>query len=222
MVADMKRFIYKYILPYLGLLLIKALSATYRIRVMNEEIEKSIYERGEVPIYCSWHQRFFSGFGFFPKRHPLAIMVSQSRDGDFGSRMIEIMGVHTARGSSSRGGREALQDLIGYIEKGIPAGHIVDGPRGPAGKIKPGLIKLAQYSGMPILPAIISPEKKWVFKSWDRFMIPKPFSRIIIRFDEETYVPDELDSDTFEEIRSEIEDRMHLLYKETDEIWDKK
>jgi lysophospholipid acyltransferase (LPLAT)-like uncharacterized protein len=220
--ANMKRFIYKYILPYLGLFLIKALSATYRIRVINEEIEKSIYERGEVPIYCSWHQRFFSGFGFFPKRHPLAIMVSQSRDGDFGSRMIEIMGVHTARGSSSRGGGEALQDLIGYIEKGIPAGHIVDGPRGPAGRIKPGLIKLAQYSGMPILPAIISPEKKWVFKSWDRFMIPKPFSRIIIRFDEETYVPDELDSDKFEEIRSEIEDRLYLLYKETDEIWDKK
>lgn len=217
----MKRFIYRNLLPSLGLFFIKALSATYRFRVINEEIEKAIYERGEVPIYCSWHQRFFSGFGFFPKRYPLSIMVSRSKDGDFGSRIVEKMGVYTARGSSSRGGKEAFEDLTQFLKQGIPVGHIVDGPRGPAMKIKPGLIKLAQHSGMPILPAIISPERKWTFNSWDRFMIPKLFSRIIIRFDREIYVPRDLDQSSFETLRKNVEERLSHLYQITDALWEK-
>ena len=95
----------------------------------------------------------------------------------------------------------------------------MDGPKGPFGVVKPGLLVIAQHSGMPILPAIVSGEKSWVFKSWDKFRVPKPFSRVIMRFDRETYVPADIDADEFKRIRTDIEKRLYELYAETDAIW---
>jgi hypothetical protein len=146
-------------------------------------------------------------------------MVSQSQDGDFISEMITRLGWHAARGSSSRGGSKALRELVGCLRKGIAVGHIVDGPRGPFGEVKPGLLTLAQVSGMPIVPMVISPERKWVFRSWDRFMIPKPFSRVIIRFDGPVYVPRRLDEADFESERQAVQDRLRQLYGDTDRAW---
>jgi lysophospholipid acyltransferase (LPLAT)-like uncharacterized protein len=213
----MEKSIYKLTRPA-GLLL-NALTATYRLEVLNGDIESGVYGRGEVPIYCSWHQRWFAGITFMPKRRPIAIMVSQSKDGEFISRIIEALGWHVARGSSSRGGKKALKELLRLLRSGVSVGHIVDGPRGPFGEIKPGLLSLAQISGMPIVPMIISPEKKWVCNSWDRFMVPKPFSRVLIRFDREIYVPRKLSENGFEELRNQIELRLRSLYQETDDLW---
>jgi len=205
-----------------GSLLLKTILSTYRLKMMHSEIEDSVYSRGEVPIYCSWHQRWFAGIGFLPKRHPIAIMVSQSRDGEVISKMIGPLGWHTVRGSSSNGGTKAFKELLGCIKKNFAVAHIVDGPRGPFGEIKPGLLSLARISGMPILPIIASPERKWTFNSWDRFMIPQPFSRIIIRFDKAIYVPRRLSEDEADELRVQIEQRLRSLYKMTDELWDSK
>jgi len=205
-----------------GSLLLRAVSSTYKVTLWGGEIESSVYSRGEVPIFCSWHQRWFAGITFLPKRHPTAIMVSQSRDGEIISRMIAALGWQVARGSSSKGGMKALRELLGCLKKGFAVGHIVDGPRGPFGEIKPGLLSLAQISGMPIVPMIISPEKSWAFNSWDRFLIPKPFSRVVIRFDKEIYVPRKLSGDAAEELRKQVEQRLRSLYKETDEVWSSK
>ena len=120
-----------------GVRLLKALGRSYRYEVLNGEIDSAVYRRGEVPIYCSWHQRWFAGITFMPGRHPIAIMVSQSQDGDFISEMITRLGWHAARGSSSRGGSKALRELVGCLRRGIAVGHIVDGPRGPFGEVKP-------------------------------------------------------------------------------------
>jgi lysophospholipid acyltransferase (LPLAT)-like uncharacterized protein len=95
----------------------------------------------------------------------------------------------------------------------------VDGPTGPLGVVKPGLLLMAQATGMPIVPVITSAEKKWVFNSWDRFMVPKPFSRVIIRFSDEIRIPKELQRFDFEEKRSSIENTLKKLYIETDAIW---
>ncbi len=93
------------------------------------------------------------------------------------------------------GGEEALAEIKRLGTSGFRVGHIVDGPRGPFGVIKPGLIRIAQFTGMPIVPTITSARHRWVFsKSWDRFMVPKPFSRVIIRFAEPVYVPEDLDT----------------------------
>ena len=164
---------------YIGLLIVKIISSTYTIRIVGPEIEKNILKKKQVPIYASWHQRFFPGITLFAVRKPIAIMISQSRDGELISGIVNRLGWRPVRGSSSRGGRDALREIKTLVHKGYKVGHIVDGPRGPLGIVKPGLLLIAQISGAPIIPTITSAERKWVFNSWDRFVIPKPFSRVI-------------------------------------------
>jgi len=214
----LKRFLYRYVLPYIGFIIVKLLFFTYRIRVLNPEIEENIYKRGEVPIYASWHQRLFIGTSFLAKRH-IAVMISLSKDGDLIAKIVKMLGLYPVRGSSSKNGIEALRNLKRIIKDGVPIGHIVDGPKGPAREIKVGLLLIAKYSGMPILPIIISTEKKWCFNSWDRFIIPKPFSRIVVKFDKEIYIPKKMNRKKFLEIKISLENRFTEIYQETDKIW---
>jgi lysophospholipid acyltransferase (LPLAT)-like uncharacterized protein len=215
-------FLYHWILPYAGLFLVKILSSTCRLRIVGPENESGPIERDGSIIYASWHQRFFPGITFFSTRRPIAILISQSRDGEFVAHIVTILGWLAVRGSSSKGGSEGLQRLKELSRRGYRIGHIVDGPKGPFGEIKPGLLRIAQVSGMAIVPTITSSERHWTFRSWDRFMVPKPFSRVIIRFGEPTYVPSDLDEDAFEEKRRLIAQRMKQLYEDTDLIWNDK
>ena len=214
-----KRFLYDRLFIYLGFAFIKIISATYRIKTVRPEIELNILKKGFVPIYASWHQRFFPGITFFANRRPISIIISQSRDGELIAKIANLLGWHPVRGSSSRDGIKALYDIREKARKGYKVGHIVDGPRGPFGVVKPGLLRIAQHSGMPILPAITSSERKWIFNSWDRFMIPKPFSRVIIRFGDEIHIPKNLKNTGFEKKRLSIERTLNELYLKTDDIW---
>jgi lysophospholipid acyltransferase (LPLAT)-like uncharacterized protein len=215
----LKRFLYSDIVIYIGLLIVKVISSTYRIKIVNPEIELNVIKKGQVPIYASWHQRFFPGITLFSTRRPISIMVSQSRDGEIISKIIRALGWHPVRGSSSRGGKEALKELYKLMDKGYKIAHIVDGPKGPHGIVKPGLLLIAQITGMPIIPTISSAEKKWVFNSWDHFIVPKPFSRVIISFEDEIYVPKNVQGPAFEEKRFFIEHTFKKLYTEKDNIW---
>ena len=211
---------YRYVFPYGGLLLVKIIASTYRVKILDLQNESNILERDNSIIYASWHQRFFPGITLFAKRKPIAIIISQSRDGDFISRMVGLLGWYSVRGSSSRGGSQALRRVNELAACGYKIGHLVDGPRGPFGVIKPGLLRIAQIAGKPVLPTIISAQKKWVFNSWDKFIVPKPFSRIIIRFAQPIYVPPKLDEKEFEKKRLLIEQTLKELYEDTDRIWD--
>ena len=215
----LKRLLNLKIFSYIGLFIVKIISSTYRIRIINPEVERDILKRGHVPIYASWHQRFFPGITFLASRKPISIIISQSKDGELISRIVNILGWYPVRGSSSKGGRQALRKIKKLVHEGCKVGHIVDGPTGPLGVVKPGLLLIAQASGMPIVPSIVSAEKKWVFNSWDRFMVPKPFSRVIIRFSDEIRIPRKLQQSDFEEKRSSIENTFIKLYIETDAMW---
>jgi lysophospholipid acyltransferase (LPLAT)-like uncharacterized protein len=216
----LNRLIYWESFVYIGLLIVKIISSTYKIRVINPEVELNVLKRGQVPIYASWHQRFFPGITFIAKRKPISIMISQSKDGELISRIVDQLGWHPVRGSSSRGGKRALKEVYTLAKKGCKVAHIVDGPKGPQGVVKPGLLIISKASGMPILPTITSAEKKWVFNSWDRFIVPKPFSRVIIRFGDEINVPKNLQGPAFENKRFSIEDTLKKLYIETDSLWE--
>jgi lysophospholipid acyltransferase (LPLAT)-like uncharacterized protein len=211
--------LYHYVLSYVGLFLVKVLSSTYRLRIVDPRKERDCIEKDGSIIYASWHQRFFPGVTFFATRRPISILISQSRDGEFASHIVNILGWHAVRGSSSKGGSEGLQQLKELARKGYKIGHIVDGPKGPFSVIKPGLLRIAQVSGKAIIPTITSSQRKWTFRSWDRFMVPKPFSRVIIRFGDPIYIPPDLDEDVFEKKRLLIEQRMKELYDDTDRIW---
>lgn len=216
----LKHFVYRQVIPRAGLAAVRILSATFRVRLVDPDNEHAALEQGHGLIYASWHQRFFPGITFFSTRKPIAIIVSKSLDGEMIARVVRALGWHPVRGSSSRGGKEALAEIKRLGHSGFRVGHIVDGPRGPFGVIKPGLIRIAQFTGMPIVPTITSAQHRWVFsQSWDRFMVPKPFSRVIIRFGAPLFVPEDLDTRAFEAQRRMVEQILADLYADTDRIW---
>ncbi|MCP4673025.1 MAG: lysophospholipid acyltransferase family protein [Desulfobacula sp.] len=214
-----KHLLYRYILPYGGLMLIKLISLTYRFKILDLEKEQEILNNKKRLVYASWHQRFFPGITFFSTRKPIAIIISKSNDGEMIARAVDILGWYPVRGSSSRGGKQALEKIKNLALSEYKIGHIVDGPQGPFGVVKPGLIKIAQAADLPIVPTITSAQKKWIFNSWDRFMVPKPFSRIIIRFGDAIHIPSEMNKDKFEKKRLLVETQMKVLYEDTDRIW---
>ncbi|WP_020587208.1 lysophospholipid acyltransferase family protein [Desulfobacter curvatus] len=214
-----RHFLYYYLFPYTGLFFVRLLSATYRIKIVDPDNEQNILKAGGRVVYASWHQRFFPGITFFSKRKPIAIMISQSRDGEIAARAVTVMGWRAVRGSSSRGGGQALETIKNLIGQGYKIGHIVDGPQGPFGTVKPGLIRIAQYADSPIVPVITSGQNRWVFNSWDRFMVPKPFSRVIIRFGFPIHVPRDMGSDGFEKMQTRVAQVLKHLYEDTDAVW---
>lgn len=186
---------------------IRIYSGTFRITVENEREWMDPVENGQPVVLCCWHQQFFAAIRHFrnysPYRPPL--MISKSRDGALIAGVATRTGWDIVRGSSSRGGREALGEMVEKLGKRKVAGHIVDGPRGPAGIVKAGAIRLAQQADAVIVPFYTTAERAWYFKSWDRFMIPKPFSRVTLRFGESFPVPRTNTAEEFEALRLELE-----------------
>ena len=135
-------------------------------------------------------------------------MISQSRDGEIVARMCKHNGWHAVRGSSSKGGREALKKMITNLREAKLAGHIVDGPKGPSGKVKPGTIRLAHITHAVIVPVSVSAEKAWYFNSWDKFLLPKPFSKVRLGFGKMIKFDRTKDRDIFEAQRKQLEDIM--------------
>ena len=135
-------------------------------------------------MLCTWHQQFFSAIRHFKtyERFSPSIMISRSRDGEIIADVARRSGWTPVRGSSSRGGHAALQDVTANLNRARLAAHIVDGPRGPAGRVKAGIIRLAHTTGAAVVPFSVSAEKAWYFNSWDRFMLPKPLSRVTLCF----------------------------------------
>jgi lysophospholipid acyltransferase (LPLAT)-like uncharacterized protein len=212
-------FLYRQLFPRAGLLLVRLISRTYRYRLVDADNERGVLSAYGTVVYASWHQRFFPGIAFFATRKPIAIMISQSRDGEMIARVVDILGWRSVRGSSSRGGMRALKEMRVLTRRGYRIGHIVDGPQGPFGVVKPGLLTIAQFAGAPVVPVITSAQRCWVFNSWDRFMVPKPFSNVLIRFGPPIPVPRRMTANAFEALRQDMEERIKELYAETDNWW---
>jgi lysophospholipid acyltransferase (LPLAT)-like uncharacterized protein len=154
-------------------------------------------------IFCFWHQCVLPCTFYF-RRTGATIIVSRSFDGELIARTLELFGYKTVRGSSSRGAREGLLGLQQVIDAGKPAIFTADGPRGPIFQIKMGPIKLAHLTGARIGAFHLEPERAWSMHSWDRFMVPRPFTRIVVSWVRWTVVPPELSADQFEEKREEL------------------
>ena len=217
---DIKFYIAKHFLITLGYWVCRLHASTIRVIPDGVERVRNHIAGGGTVIFACWHQRFFSGF-FVPRIFGMTpcIMISQSRDGDVVSDVVARIGWVPVRGSTSRGGKKALQEMIIGIEKYRMGAHIVDGPQGPPQIIKPGLVALASQTGAAVSPGYISYENPFVFNSWDRFMIPKPFSRVLLRAGVFIFVPKDLDEQRFEETRLAIERTMIEGYAEADASW---
>jgi lysophospholipid acyltransferase (LPLAT)-like uncharacterized protein len=168
-----------------------------------------------IPI---WHQRLFPALAYareFMEFRPI-VMISQSRDGELIADIAQRLGFVPVRGSSSRGGTEALKTILRKLEENPVVGHVVDGPRGPKGTVKPGLIRMAQLSGAVVLPLILSVDKAWIAGSWDRFLIPKPFSRVTVQWGDPFSVPRKTDPEAFDAFRRQIQEKLIRAHAEAD------
>lgn len=166
--------------------LIRAYAWTFRLHVENEKPWLEYRQNGGRVLLCSWHQQFFSAirhFKTYAPYHP-ALMISQSKDGDIIAGIAEKSGWRAVRGSSSRDGGRALKEMVAHLKRSGLAAHVVDGPRGPAGVIKAGVVSLARATGAVVVPFYATSDRAWYFNSWDRFMLPKPFARVTLRFGE--------------------------------------
>jgi hypothetical protein len=178
---------------------------TWRFEAIAEEGVTPLLEGNGAgaEIFCFWHQCVLP-CTFYYRRTGATILISRSFDGELITRILELFGFHAVRGSSSRGAREGLLGLKHVIEAGKPAIFTADGPRGPIYRTKKGPIKLAQTTGARIGAFHLEPERAWTMGSWDRFLIPKPFTRIVVSWARWTRVPKDLAEEEFELKREEL------------------
>jgi len=194
----------------LGACLVRLWIFTLRYRIVDRA---GVLETPpEKPLlWAFWHNKLFVMPRLFERYFPGrlgAALASASKDGEIISAFLERFGIRAIRGSSSRGGGRALNEMKRAIDAGYIMASTPDGPRGPRYSISPGVIKLAQITGGLILPIHVTYSSYWQLKTWDGFMIPKPFSRIHITFDVLHEVPATVVAETFENARIHLEQMM--------------
>ncbi|MCK5784875.1 MAG: lysophospholipid acyltransferase family protein [Desulfobacterales bacterium] len=190
--------------------LIRLYALTFRLTVENEEEWMAFIKNGGRVLLCTWHQQFFSAIRYFKNYEPYApgLMISRSVDGDFIAAVASRSGWRPARGSSSKGGKTAMMVVISHLKETGLAGHIMDGPRGPIGKVKAGALSIALATDAVIVPFYMSADRAWYFNSWDKFFIPKPFAKVTLKYGQMIYLQKPDDENEFEAQRQKIEDIM--------------
>lgn len=155
-------------------------------------------------IFVFWHRCVLPVMWMFRYRN-LAVITSESRDGEYIARVIKRMGYVPIRGSSSRGGRRAMYEMRDLVIRGGGVGFTIDGPRGPRYVAKRGPVTLSRITGIPIVAFYIALDRAWVLNTWDGFMIPKPFAHVYIRGAKKIYVPADADEATMDRCYAEMQ-----------------
>ena len=175
---------------------------------------KSIEAAGRQPILVFWHDRILLATYYFRDRN-IIVLSSRSFDAEYTARIIKRFGFGTIKGSSTRGGRGAMIEMIKTIrDQGLPAGFTIDGPRGPRYKVKSGPLLIAKKTGNPIVPFIIEAKDHWSLGSWDRLQIPKPFTRAKVIIADPIY----LDAQASD---AEMDDRLAEMQQALDDLVEK-
>ena len=201
----------RYLLPRLVQLVSYVIFRTSRIRFVDREFEDRCLAGGGHIIFAGLHEGMMMLPYHFRDRAGGVVMVSSSRDGDIIADTVERFGMRAVRGSSRHGGRHALDLMIDAVRGGnVSAGVIVDGPRGPARVAKSGAVLLARATALPIVPGTWWARPLVRVGSWDRTIVPLPFSRIAFAFAEPLFVPPDADADAVEAARQELTRRLDV------------
>lgn len=168
-------------------------------------------------IYVFWHEYLLLPVGFFGHCRMVSL-TSQHRDAEIVTHLAEFMGFRIFRGSRSRGGTEALRQMLAAAKDGYHLAIMPDGPKGPRRKMSLGTIFLASRLGIPLIPIGIGMDRPWRFASWDRFAIPRPFSRVRVLGKEKIWIPPALKRSELEEYQQLVEERLGMITEEA-EAW---
>ncbi|HEY3991070.1 MAG TPA: lysophospholipid acyltransferase family protein [Acidobacteriaceae bacterium] len=197
-----------WIVPALVAGLLRMLHRTLRYEEVLEEGGHAD-QRDGASVWCFWHRCLLPAACFFHGRPHTTLLISASFDGELIARTIERMGYETVRGSSSRAGAGGLRALARSVRHGATAVIPGDGPRGPRYVLKPGIMKLAQLTGLPVNSFYLLPQRAWVLRSWDALLVPKPFSRVVMVWGRPVSAPESSDSE--EQTRLAVEATLERL-----------
>ncbi len=213
-----RRLLYRVAIPVMLLTFRLWFLMTRLVRVIGTEHLEAALARAPSLVPCYWHQhQLYCGRFLLDQRGrglTVGWLISPSVDGELGAMLVRRLGGAVIRGSSSHTGARALRDYYTALTKDQVSPILTpDGPRGPRFKFKPGALLLSQMSGRPILPMAYAASRAWLVK-WDKFVIPKPFSRVVISIGEPVYVPRVIDAAGFEALQLQMEQRLKALYAE--------
>lgn len=187
---------------------IRLLNFTYRYQFVDLENKveaRKMHPKGAF-VFAIWHQNLIPGI-LAHSDEQYTMIISESKDGELVAVTCEKLGHKPSRGSSTRGGKKALIEMVKNVKSGIPGALTVDGPKGPPQIVKPGVVELARLAQCAIVPMSPYPEKFWVIKkSWDQFRIPKPFTRIVIAIGEPTFIDEDITKEKFDVVAIRIGD----------------
>lgn len=192
-------------IKWLGYLAISAICPTLRYSISWEDesiAPNTLYRK--AAIYSFWHRCVFPAAWIWRKL-AIAVMVSRSFDGEYIARIIEKFGFVAVRGSSSRGGAEALLGMREQLADGGTVAFTIDGPRGPKYKAKPGPVRLSKATGQPMIAFYVALSDPWILKTWDDFMIPKPFSKALVRVSRDMQVPKDATAEQMVDFHQELQ-----------------
>ncbi|MFH1057248.1 MAG: lysophospholipid acyltransferase family protein [Pseudomonadota bacterium] len=198
---------------------LRLLLKTCRVSIDSPQAVQTYLVERQPAIAVTWHRGAIFFLYLFGPWRP-AIMVSRSKDGELLARFISLMGGIPVRGSSSRGGGEALLAMAEQVKRGEVsfAATVADGPRGPRYQAKPGMIRLAAMTGLPLLPIMWSADRVWTFhKAWDRAMLPKPFAKVVAKAGRELRYPPELGREQLAAACAELDQELNRLRAELDQ-----
>ncbi|HEX8695230.1 MAG TPA: lysophospholipid acyltransferase family protein [Longimicrobium sp.] len=203
----------------LGGAALDALMGTCSYRREGVENYDQFWRAGKPVVFTLWHGRLLP-CTHFHRHQGIVTLVSQHRDGEYITRTVRRWGYTVVRGSSTRGGLEALRELIQLLKQGRSLAITPDGPKGPFEKMKPGPVLMAQRGGAPIIPVVAGASRAWYFGKWDRFLIPRPFARLQIAYGEPVWVPRRADEAEIQAISDDVERRLGELKARVDTPWE--
>ena len=197
-------------------LLIKLIGLTARFEVIGWDNHDKAEENGGLPIYVFWHDRIFLTTYWWRNRR-IVVMTSRSFDGEYIARFIQRFGYGAVRGSSTRGAVGAVIEMARLMRSGCTTAFTIDGPKGPRYVAKMGAVLLAKKSGHPILPVTMALDHYWTMPSWDRFQIPKPFTRARVYVAPPIYVPPDANEALLMAKRDELQQTLDDLNHQSEE-----
>ena len=214
------------IIGWLLALYIKLVGLTMRWEVEGRERAAEVWNRPGGLIVNFWHGRLLFAPLIWPRKtHPVAILISMSRDGNTIAQFAHEFGVKTIRGSSSnakknkdKGALRAFRDMVAQLKSGQAMAITPDGPRGPRMRVASGTVRLAKAAKAPIIPYTWSSSNAIQFKSWDRMLLPVPFGRGVIIFGEPLELPETLDAEAMDTLHTDLEADLNAITRRADEL----
>lgn len=204
-----------FIIGILGYWTIRLLAFTIRI----EDLPKGFTGKTKNlhAIYVSWHCMMLIP-AYLGKGSNIQVLISQHSDGEYIAQVIKRFGFGVIRGSTTRGGMRAVKALVDKAKAGYPLAITPDGPRGPRFVVQAGSVYLGKKTQLPIIPAVIGLSSYWELPSWDRFRIPKPFSRALIMYGDPIHIPPNSGEEEMEHYRLFLERTMKEMAERVDKL----